>query len=43
VGNGPVSGYNDAEKVLAFAREVKSRGLRLLVDFHYSDTWADPG
>jgi len=43
VWNDPASGYNDAEKVLAFAREVKSRGLRLLVDFHYSDTWADPG
>jgi arabinogalactan endo-1,4-beta-galactosidase len=29
--------------VLAFARTVKERGLKLMVDFHYSDTWADPG
>ncbi len=43
VWNNPASGYNNKSKVLAFAREVKSRGLRLMIDFHYSDTWADPG
>ncbi|MEV1205367.1 glycosyl hydrolase 53 family protein [Microbispora rosea] len=41
--NNPVSGYNNKAKVLQYARTVKAKGLKLLVDFHYSDTWADPG
>jgi arabinogalactan endo-1,4-beta-galactosidase len=41
--NNPVSGYNNKAKVLQQARAVKAKGLRLLIDFHYSDTWADPG
>jgi len=41
--NNPASGYNNEAKVLAYAKTVKSKGLKLLVDFHYSDTWADPG
>lgn len=41
--NNPVSGYNNKTKVLAYAKTVKSKGLKLLIDFHYSDTWADPG
>ncbi|MEU5930231.1 glycosyl hydrolase 53 family protein [Streptomyces antimycoticus] len=41
--NNPASGYNNKAKVLAYARAVKAKGLKLLVDFHYSDTWADPG
>ncbi|MBP2335020.1 arabinogalactan endo-1,4-beta-galactosidase [Saccharothrix coeruleofusca] len=43
VWNNPRSGYNNKAKVLAYARTVKAKGLKLLVDFHYSDTWADPG
>jgi arabinogalactan endo-1,4-beta-galactosidase len=39
----PASGYNNETKVLAFAKTVKAKGLKLLIDFHYSDTWADPG
>lgn len=39
----PASGYNNETKVLAFAKLVKAKGLKLLIDFHYSDTWADPG
>src|SRR6185369_15466512 len=39
----PVSGYNNKAKVLQSARAIKAKGLRLLIDFHYSDTWADPG
>jgi len=35
--------YNDKDHVVAFARQVKAAGLGLLLDFHYSDTWADPG
>ena len=39
----PADGYNTKTQVLAIARRAKAAGLRLLVDFHYSDTWADPG
>jgi arabinogalactan endo-1,4-beta-galactosidase len=41
--NNPASGYNNKAKVLQQAKAVKAKGLRLLIDFHYSDTWADPG
>ncbi|MCM3629185.1 glycosyl hydrolase 53 family protein [Paenibacillus glycanilyticus] len=43
--NNPVQadGYNDKEHVLAMAGRVKAEGLKLLLDFHYSDFWADPG
>lgn len=41
--NNPVSGYNNKAKVLAEARKLKAKGFRILIDFHYSDTWADPG
>ncbi|MGP3920405.1 glycosyl hydrolase 53 family protein [Nonomuraea sp. 10N515B] len=41
--NNPRSGYNNKDKVLQYARTVKAKGLKLMVDFHYSDTWADPG
>jgi arabinogalactan endo-1,4-beta-galactosidase len=43
VWNNPRSGYNNKDKVLQYARTVKAKGLKLLVDFHYSDSWADPG
>jgi arabinogalactan endo-1,4-beta-galactosidase len=43
VWNNPVSGYNNSAKVLAYAKTVKAKGFKLLIDFHYSDTWADPG
>ncbi len=39
----PADGYNDKARVLHTARRVKDHGLKLLVDFHYSDAWADPG
>lgn len=39
----PADGYNDKAHVLAMAKRVKAAGMKLLVDFHYSDTWADPG
>ena len=28
--------------MIAFAQQVKAAGMKLLIDFHYSDTWADP-
>jgi len=39
----PQDRYNNLDRTLAMARRVKTNGLRLLLDFHYSDTWADPG
>ncbi|GAB2617647.1 glycosyl hydrolase 53 family protein [Streptomyces capparidis] len=39
----PADGYNNKTQVLAMAKRIKDRGMKLLVDFHYSDTWADPG
>lgn len=34
---------NDLEYTVRMARRIKSSGARLLLDLHYSDTWADPG
>ena len=39
----PADGYNNKAQVLAMAKRVKAQGMGLLVDFHYSDIWADPG
>jgi arabinogalactan endo-1,4-beta-galactosidase len=39
----PADGYNNKARVLTMAARIKARGMKLLVDFHYSDAWADPG
>lgn len=39
----PADGYNNKARVLTMASRIKAQGLKLLVDFHYSDAWADPG
>jgi arabinogalactan endo-1,4-beta-galactosidase len=39
----PALGYNNAADVLVKAIRAKNIGLRIMIDFHYSDTWADPG
>ena len=33
----------DIEYVKALGKRIKDAGLLFLLDFHYSDTWADPG
>ena len=38
----PTLNYNNLESVLEIADRAKNAGLDLLLDFHYSDTWADP-
>ena len=38
----PEAPYNTLEQVLAMARRIEDAGMVLLLDFHYSDTWADP-
>ena len=39
----PADGYHDKAEILGMALRLKSLGIKLLVDFHYSDNWADPG
>jgi arabinogalactan endo-1,4-beta-galactosidase len=39
----PANGWNGLEDVIQKAMRVKQAGLKLLIDFHYSDSWADPG
>ena len=34
---------NDLAYTVRMARRIKLAGARLLLDLHYSDTWADPG
>jgi arabinogalactan endo-1,4-beta-galactosidase len=34
--------YCDVTHVLAMAKQIKAAGLYFFLDFHYSDTWADP-
>jgi arabinogalactan endo-1,4-beta-galactosidase len=36
-------GYCDLPHTVAMAKRIKAAGMRFLLDFHYSDTWADPG
>ena len=39
----PANGYNNQADVVAKALRAKALGLRVMIVFHYSDTWADPG
>lgn len=39
----PANGWNNKADVLAKAQRAKNAGMRIMIDFHYSDTWADPG
>lgn len=34
---------NNLEYTIALAKEAKEAGFKFLLDYHYSDTWADPG
>lgn len=34
---------NDLNYTIALAQKAKSLGFRFLLDYHYADTWADPG
>ncbi|GAA4743732.1 glycoside hydrolase family 53 protein [Flavisolibacter ginsenosidimutans] len=38
----PSNAYNSKADVVAKAARAKNAGMRILIDFHYSDTWADP-
>ena len=39
----PAGGYNNKADVIAKAVRAKNLGMRIMIDFHYSDTWSDPG
>lgn len=36
-------GNNDTETTVSLAKRAKALGLKVLLDFHYSDFWTDPG
>ena len=36
-------GYCSLERTIVMAKKIKQEGFDFLLDFHYSDWWADPG
>lgn len=34
---------NDLDYTIALAKEAQDRGFKFLLDYHYADSWADPG
>lgn len=41
-GKGYGGGNNDIEKAVKLGKLATNAGMRVLIDFHYSDFWADP-
>lgn len=39
----PFGGWNDGRDTLDKAKRAAAQGMRIMIDFHYSDSWADPG
>jgi arabinogalactan endo-1,4-beta-galactosidase len=39
----PSGGWCNTADLVAKAKRAKSAGMNIMIDFHYSDTWADPG
>jgi arabinogalactan endo-1,4-beta-galactosidase len=39
----PPAGYSDEKRALLLATRAKRAGMRIVLDPHYSDFWADPG
>ena len=39
----PAGGWCNQADTVAKAVQAKAQGMRIMIDFHYSDTWADPG
>ncbi|MDO5293418.1 MAG: glycosyl hydrolase 53 family protein [bacterium] len=42
-GNGYGGGNNDLETAVKIGQWATKAGMKVLIDFHYSDFWADPG
>ncbi|MET0465378.1 MAG: glycosyl hydrolase 53 family protein [Chitinophagaceae bacterium] len=38
-----ISGHNSKEETVAMAVRAQKLRMRIMINFHYSDTWADPG
>ena len=38
----PADGWCNSQDLLVKALRAKNLGMRIMIDFHYSDTWADP-
>jgi arabinogalactan endo-1,4-beta-galactosidase len=41
--NGTTTAYCDTAHTVTMGARVKAAGMQLVLDFHMSDTWADPG
>lgn len=41
--NDKINGHCSKNETVAMAIKAKNMGMRLFIDFHYSDSWADPG
>ncbi|WP_321517393.1 glycosyl hydrolase 53 family protein [uncultured Bacteroides sp.] len=39
----PSDGWCNKQDLLVKAKRAKNLNLRIMIDFHYSDSWADPG
>jgi arabinogalactan endo-1,4-beta-galactosidase len=39
----PTNGWNNTADVVAKSLRAKNLGMKIMIDFHYSDSWADPG
>jgi arabinogalactan endo-1,4-beta-galactosidase len=42
-GNDKTNGFYDVAHTITFGKRIKDAGMGFLLDFHYSDNWADPG
>ena len=42
-GNGYGGGNNDVAAAIEMGKRATEAGMKVLIDFHYSDFWADPG
>lgn len=42
-GNGYGGGNNDLDAAVTMGKWATDAGMKVLIDFHYSDFWADPG
>ena len=41
-GYSPKRGFCDLKHTIDMGKRIKAAGMKFLLDFHYSDTWADP-
>lgn len=39
----PANAHNGLAEVVAFSQRIRAKGLKVWLDIHYSDDWADPG